>query len=251
MDHPAVNAFVIGIVAGLPVSFHCVLMCGPLTGAFVGRGAVVFWYHAARILAYTGIGLFLGMLGAFAGVSGAGSSDWSPILSFIVAGMLVLFAFRVEISLHLIPGVKDHLQKRMAQAATFSPAKRAVVVGLLTPLLPCGPLWLIFAASAVTGSALNGAAMMFGFGLAVFPAARPRPGPDQADSGAPRREGHGLASEGAPDRCRRDPGDARRQHDHRWSAGVLSVGAGAVEFSTTSGPTSLPPARTVSPPPST
>jgi uncharacterized protein len=45
----------------------------------------------------------------------------------------------------------------------------AAVMGGLTPLLPCGPLYFLIALSAMTGSALRGAEFMLAFGVGTVP----------------------------------------------------------------------------------
>ena len=42
-------------------------------------------------------------------------------------------------------------------------------MGLLTPLLPCGPLYLLFGAALLTGSAAKGAEFTLAFGLGTVP----------------------------------------------------------------------------------
>ena len=42
-------------------------------------------------------------------------------------------------------------------------------MGLLTPFLPCGPLYLVFAAALLAGSAAKGAEFTLAFGLGTVP----------------------------------------------------------------------------------
>jgi len=53
--------------------------------------------------------------------------------------------------------------------AGLPPLRRGAVLGLLTPLLPCAPLYLVVAAAALAGSAWHGAAVMALFGLGTVP----------------------------------------------------------------------------------
>jgi len=45
----------------------------------------------------------------------------------------------------------------------------AAVIGLASPLLPCGPLYMIFGLALFSGSALKGAEFAIGFGLGTLP----------------------------------------------------------------------------------
>jgi sulfite exporter TauE/SafE len=45
----------------------------------------------------------------------------------------------------------------------------AGVMGLATPLLPCGPLYFLIALAALSGSALRGSEFMLAFGLGTVP----------------------------------------------------------------------------------
>ena len=43
------------------------------------------------------------------------------------------------------------------------------MIGLISPLLPCGPLYMIFGLALFSGSALKGAEFAIGFGLGTLP----------------------------------------------------------------------------------
>ena len=51
----------------------------------------------------------------------------------------------------------------------LSPVRGGLALGALTPLLPCGPLYLLFGAALLTGSAARGAEFAFAFGLGTVP----------------------------------------------------------------------------------
>jgi sulfite exporter TauE/SafE len=46
---------------------------------------------------------------------------------------------------------------------------RAALLGFATPLLPCGPLYLMFALAMANGSAFKGAEFAMAFGLGTLP----------------------------------------------------------------------------------
>ncbi|MGE9291886.1 MAG: sulfite exporter TauE/SafE family protein, partial [Puniceicoccales bacterium] len=43
------------------------------------------------------------------------------------------------------------------------------LLGLVTPFLPCGPLYLVFGVALMTGSMINGAQFLFAFALGTLP----------------------------------------------------------------------------------
>lgn len=154
-------------VFGAANSVHCAFMCGPLALAFHGgiQGAVS--YHGGRATAYGAVGVGLGAAG-----SALGSSELGPPTAWVAfvlaAGLLVMVAVG-ERGAVKIPGLGNLLQKVMARTRTLSPTARAGLMGLVTPLLPCGLLWSACAGAAMAGSALGGAAVMFGFALGSLP----------------------------------------------------------------------------------
>jgi sulfite exporter TauE/SafE len=49
------------------------------------------------------------------------------------------------------------------------PVTSSSFMGLLTPFLPCGPLYLLFGVALLSGSALKGAELALAFGLGTVP----------------------------------------------------------------------------------
>ena len=58
------------------------------------------------------------------------------------------------------------LRQRIFRLGT---ATRAAMLGLATPVLPCGPLYLMFALAMAGGSAVRGAEFTVAFGLGTLP----------------------------------------------------------------------------------
>lgn len=160
---PLVNGFLIG----LPFSLHCVGMCGPFAGAFLGKKSAVASYHGARFVSYILAGLVVGGLGHLLGVQDlTGQGAW---ISFALAGLLVLFALGVDKKIGSIPGVGTLFGKAMRRAGKLTPDKRAALIGFLTPLLPCGALFAIYGAALLYGSTIDGGLAMAGFALGTMP----------------------------------------------------------------------------------
>jgi len=154
-------------VFGVANSLHCACMCGPLALAFHGGTQGAVSYHVGRASAYGSIGVGLGGLGSALGASQLGApTAW---VAFVLAAGLVFLALVGERGAIKIPGLGRLLQSAMARSRSLSPTARAGMMGLATPLLPCGLLWSACAGAAVAGSALAGGSVMLGFALGSLP----------------------------------------------------------------------------------
>lgn len=164
---PAMTLWFESFVFGLVNSLHCACMCGPLALAFQGgtRGAVV--YHVTRTSSYATIGVGLGGLGAALGSQQLGTP--TAYVAFVLAAGLIMLATIGERGAIAIPGLGNGLQKVMARTRNWSPTTRAGMLGLFTPLLPCGLLWAALAGATVAGSAVDGGTVMAGFALGSLP----------------------------------------------------------------------------------
>jgi sulfite exporter TauE/SafE len=58
----------------------------------------------------------------------------------------------------------------LVQIRRGRPSRRALVIGMLTGLLPCGWLWAFVITAGGTGSPVSGALVMFAFWLGTVPA---------------------------------------------------------------------------------
>lgn len=154
------------LVAGLVTSFHCAGMCGPLACTACPGGGPSGWrdgllYHASRIGSYSLLGGLLGWSGASLGEA----LGW-PVWHFLPWAFLVLFA---ATALSWDPArfarLPSFLRAPLARAASLRGPRGALLLGLGTPLLPCGPLYLAAGVAATTGSARLGATLMACFGL--------------------------------------------------------------------------------------
>ncbi|MBL9187610.1 MAG: sulfite exporter TauE/SafE family protein [Opitutaceae bacterium] len=174
MELAAVNSPATAFVAGLITSLHCAGMCGPLACSLLpvrGDGASVqavsSVYHGGRLVAYAALG---GLAGGLGGAPLAWFS--APVLRWLPWTMVVLFvaiALRWDRFLPK-PLVLTRLVFRVqARARGGSRLGAAAVMGLSTPLLPCGPLYFLIAMAAFAGSALRGVEFMLAFGLGTLP----------------------------------------------------------------------------------
>lgn len=162
------------LLAGLVTSVHCVGMCGPLSCAFAPSRAedasthlILTSYHLSKLLAY-------GLVGALAGAFGSGvvqavGGSWLNYLPWILVVFFIAVALRLDRHLpkpKWLGGVYRAATRRFHR---FSKPVAAGLIGLATPLLPCGPLYMIFGLALFTGSALRGAEFAVGFGLGTLP----------------------------------------------------------------------------------
>jgi sulfite exporter TauE/SafE len=161
-------------VAGLVTSLHCAGMCGPLAcswavtrsspSAFLRNTAL---YHGARLTAYT-------LVGALAGAVGTLPKEWlehrwisvfpwTLVLGFLLIG-LGADRWLPKPAFLTLPMARLRLR-----AMAFGGAARALIIGIATPLLPCGPLYVMFAMALANGSAAKGAEFSLSFGLGTLP----------------------------------------------------------------------------------
>jgi hypothetical protein len=166
----ALGAFTVGVTGSL----HCLLMCGPLACASLPglpgseRRRAVLAYQGGRVGAYMIVGGLLGALGS--GVARALELSVRPALPWVMAAALVASALEVGKRLRPLPGVSHLVGAISRVSAKFSPVGRSGAMGAVTPLLPCGLLYGLFAAALASGSFLGGALVLGAFALGGLPA---------------------------------------------------------------------------------
>ncbi len=171
---PLVETGAGAFLAGLAVSPHCGAMCAPLTcalgpwkAAADQRLGFTTAYHLTRTLAYVACGALAGFLGAKFG-------RWMalPLMEFLPWAMV---AFLLALACGLDRGLAapGFLRRRHAEWMKFTqgrpPAFAGALLGALSPLLPCGPLHALFGLALLSGHALRGAEIGFGFALGTIP----------------------------------------------------------------------------------
>lgn len=162
-------------LAGLVTSVHCVGMCGPLSCSWAVSskpGAASFMrdtglYHAGRLVSYAVVGSIAGMIGVMPlkfFQHGAGIVlPWLLVIAFAIVGM------GLETFLPKPQFLRAGVRRIQTAAFRMHSAARAGLLGFATPLLPCGPLYLMFALAMANGSAIKGAEFAFAFGLGTLP----------------------------------------------------------------------------------
>jgi len=170
--------------ASLVGSLHCVGMCGGFVAFYSGadgsRGSRRLLSHGAysggRLVAYSILGLAAGAIGAALDVAGslAGFQRTAPLIAGVVMvawGILALLRIGgVKIFRHRSEStISKWLGRGISLVGKRPPIIRAVVVGLLSGVLPCGWLWAFVVTAAGTGSALGGVAVMAAFWAGTVP----------------------------------------------------------------------------------
>lgn len=162
------------LVAGLVTSLHCAGMCGPLSCMFApgprdrsDPQAVASAYHVSRVLGYTVLGAAAGAVGRVPTV--LLGDGFLRLLPWVLAVFFLTVAFRVDRWLPK-PAFLGRLRLRLSSWLHGKPRIQvAAMMGLATPVLPCGPLYFLIALSALSGSAVRGAEFMLAFGLGTVP----------------------------------------------------------------------------------
>lgn len=172
-------------VASLLGSLHCAGMCGAFVAFAVsgadgqGRGKRAMLngsYQVGRLITYVALGVAAGSVGALLDLGGAlaGISRAAMVLAgavMVVFGLsAVLHAMGRRAPRMPVPAIMQRLLAHGHRAAmTLSPVRRALAIGLLTTLLPCGWLYAFAAAAGGTASPWWGGVTMAVFWLGTLP----------------------------------------------------------------------------------
>ena len=169
------------LLASLVGSPHCVGMCGGFVAFYAGgdgRGRVGphIAYNLGRLASYTALGLLAGAIGS--GVDRIGAlAGWGRIaaalagvLMIVWGGGTLLAAAGVRLRQPAAPAAARRWLTGALHAARSWPAgARALVMGLVTTLIPCGWLYAFVAVAGGTGRPLGGALVMALFWLGTLP----------------------------------------------------------------------------------
>ncbi len=171
-------------VASLLGSLHCAGMCGGFLAFAVGAGTnqpVNRWrlqaaYHLGRLTTYTILGAAAGALGAAIdlGASAVGLQRAAAALAgammIAFGGVSILRLSGVHVPKLPLPGfLRKTVERGHRLAFRLSPTHRALAVGLLTTLLPCGWLYAFAITAAGTADPMWGGATMAVFWLGTLP----------------------------------------------------------------------------------
>ncbi|MDP2232253.1 MAG: sulfite exporter TauE/SafE family protein [Actinomycetota bacterium] len=175
------------LALGLVTSLHCVSMCGPMVVGYALKGTegkslahkVVpnLAYQGAKITSYILVGLLLGTIGSAFNLDAV-----RPYVMFVAGAFMVIIALGMTghfpWAARLTPAPPKFLIAALSRTRRkanedaeegHSSLATPVTLGLLTGLFPCAPLMSAQLTAAASGSALNGALVMFAFGLGTAP----------------------------------------------------------------------------------
>lgn len=177
------NAFLVGFFSLL----HCYGMCGGIIGAlsmslapeirvhrlrFAGFSLL---YSMGRILSYTLAGCISGLAGQILG-NLLHPTAVGNILRMLAGVLLVAIGGYVAGWLPPLARLERlgdplwrHLWPLVQRLLPVRTPLQALLAGILWGWLPCGLVYSMLAVTALSGSALNGAAQMFAFGLGTLP----------------------------------------------------------------------------------
>lgn len=164
--------FIVGLLTG----FHCIAMCGGFVLSYTAKAAreketphkLHVMYAAGKTISYTIIGALFGLLGAII--------TFTPKLrgiAGILAGIfLLLFGLKM---LNIFPSLRKlgfHTPSFVSKFVkkSSSKTKNPLIIGLLNGLMiACGPLQALYIMAAGTGSLIEGAKVLFIFGIGTLP----------------------------------------------------------------------------------
>ena len=171
------------VAAGLFGSAHCLGMCGGLSGLFAmhasarataSQPVLAVTYNLGRLSSYAS-------LGALSAYAGQGLVEILPGLALplrLAAGLVIaLMGIQIAFGWQLLGPIErvGSLLWRLVSPLTkqvlpvTSPA-RALALGLLWGLLPCGLVYSMLLVAMAGSDPLQGALVMFAFGLGTSPA---------------------------------------------------------------------------------
>ena len=172
------------LFASLVGSAHCAGMCGGIAafcggvGQCSGRASSIAScvYHASRFTSYVFVGALAGAFGvllnsggALVGVQHIAAIAAGIAVALVGVGMLLQAVGFDSGRMPLPLWMKRSLGAIHKVAATMQPVRRSLVIGLATPLLPCGWLWAFAAVAAGAGHIIDGALVMAAFWLGTVP----------------------------------------------------------------------------------
>lgn len=167
------SAFIFGLLG----SFHCVGMCGPIAFMLpVDRSnsfkkvSQISLYHFGRLLAYSLIGLFFGLVGKSLYIFGIQQqlSIFIGVLMIIVVLIPVQTFNKYNFSKPIYK-IISKVKSGLGQALKKKTSDTFLTIGFLNGFLPCGLVYMAVFASMTMSHATQGSLYMILFGLGTIP----------------------------------------------------------------------------------
>jgi len=171
------------LLTGLLGSAHCLGMCAGISGLFAMQTSaagirrqlpMAITYNAGRLASYAVLGFAVALLGTrFAGLTPALAG---PVR--LAAGIIImLIGLQIAFDMRLLGWLERMGAKVWERVAPFakglmpvSSLPRALGLGLLWGLLPCGLVYSVLLVAAMSARPADGALVMLAFGLGTTPA---------------------------------------------------------------------------------
>ena len=162
--------FIVGLLTG----FHCVAMCGGFVVSYTAKNAKEgksnhlshVAYGSGKLISYTIIGAAFGLLGSII--------TFTPLMrgiAGVIAGIfLVIFGLNMLDFVPIFRNIRLSMPKSLSVFIGGNKNSTPFITGLLNGLMiACGPLQAIYIMAAGTGSMIEGAKLLFVFGLGTLP----------------------------------------------------------------------------------
>lgn len=145
------------LFAGFIGSWHCAVMCGPMTCLLASKKQLLF-YQLGRMTSYVLAGVFAGTVSSFL----INSYPWLKIASVITISMILILNFFLNSTNIGTP--------TFIKTIYYKKRNNAFMLGALSLALPCGWLYSFILSALAAKSALAGGLVMFAFWLSSLPA---------------------------------------------------------------------------------
>lgn len=184
-------------LASLVGSIHCVGMCGGFVLCFSSGGTSSriknnltphILYHLGRLCSYSILGGIAGLLGELFDAVAESAVGFEKLAALITGVMLIFWG--IQSLLELKSSLSDRLVgigagriesffskvlgkpygENLGKNLSANWSYRALLIGLMSGLLPCGWLYAFVAVAVASGSMLNGMLTMAVFWLGTLPA---------------------------------------------------------------------------------
>lgn len=164
------------LIIGFFGSFHCVGMCGPIAMAIPRQSSALLpltfnavLYNSGRILTYSLLGTFFGVVGVGFTVGGF-QGGLSILLGIIIIAGVLFSKFFSNPASTMLSGFNTWVTKAYGKLMRKESKPALFGMGFLNGLLPCPFVYSALAAAVLTESAAYSAGYMALFGLGTFPA---------------------------------------------------------------------------------
>lgn len=165
------------LIFGLLGSFHCVGMCGPIAFMLpvdrtnsIKKVSQISIYHFGRLLTYSIIGFFFGLIGK--SLSIFGFQQQLSIFIGVVMIVTILLPYKTISKYNFskpLFGVISKVKSSLGKALKKKSLDTFFTIGFLNGFLPCGLVYMAVFGSIASGNALQGSLYMFLFGLGTIP----------------------------------------------------------------------------------